>query len=167
MDIERATADQLDAVMRLFAEARAWQRERGLDVWSVFDPAIIERDIRGGRVHLAIDAGCVCGAVTLVESDVLVWGDDDGRALYLHRLVSARGRAGAGIGALLIGWCRDETRRRSKQFLRLDTWDGNPGMRAYYERHGFRHVEDRFFAPDSPLPEDYRGTYKSLYELRV
>jgi len=38
-------------------------------------------------------------------------------------------------------------------------------MRDYYEREGFRHVRDEYYAPDSPLPADYRGTHKSLYQL--
>ena len=39
--------------------------------------------------------------------------------------------------------------------------------RDYYERQGFRHVRDQYFAPDSPLPADYRGTHKSLYQLEL
>jgi hypothetical protein len=40
-------------------------------------------------------------------------------------------------------------------------------MREFYERHGFKHVRDRFFAPGSGLPADYLGTCKSLYQLDI
>jgi GNAT superfamily N-acetyltransferase len=72
-----------------------------------------------------------------------------------------------GIGARLIRWAGSAARRRGKKWLRLDTWNGNRKMREYYERQGFRHVRDEFFALDSPMADDYRGTFKSLYQLEV
>lgn len=165
MGVWPAAAADLDAVMQLLGEARDWQRTRGVDVWREFDLARIAVDISGGLVHVAKERDAVRGAVTLVESDALVWGPDEGRALYLHRLVSSRQAAGRGAGALLIRWARFVAMWRCKKWLRLETWNENRAMRAYYEKQGFRHVEDRFFPPDSPLPADYRGTTKSLYQI--
>ena len=163
MVVVPATSVDLDAVLRLLSEARRWQRERGFDVWREFDPARIAEDISAARVYVGKIGGAICATVTLVESDPLVWGADAAEALYIHKLASSRSLPGA--GARVIEWTQEEARRRGKKWLRLDTWNGNPGMRAYYEKQGFRHVRDEFFPPDSPLPADYRGTYKSLYQL--
>jgi GNAT superfamily N-acetyltransferase len=156
---------ELEAVMGLLREARSWHQKQGVDMWREFDSARIAADIDAGRVYLARAGDEACGTVTLVESDGLVWGEERGDELYVHKLAVARHLAGRGIGAEMLRWTQRLARERGKRRLRLDTWDGNRKMRAYYERQGFRHVRDRYFAPDSPLPADYRGTHKSLYQL--
>ena len=159
-----ARAD-LDAVMSLLREARSWHAKQGVDAWREFDTARIAADIAAGRVYVAQSSVEVCGTVTLVESDGLVWGEERGDELYVHKLAVARRHAGLGIGAQILRWAQGLARERGKRRLRLDTWDGNRKMRDYYEREGFRHVRDQYFAPDSLLPADYRGTHKSLYQL--
>ena len=105
----------------------------------------------------------VHGTVTLFDTDQMVWGDDGGCGLYIHRLASSR----HGAGAILIQWARVVAAWRCKRWLRLETWQENRALRDYYERQGFRHVRDAVFAPDSPLPADYRGTRKSLYQIEL
>ena len=150
--------------MALLAEARTWQRESGVDVWRPFETSRIEQDLWAGFVFIAKTPEGVCGTVTLTDSDPLVW-DEDGSALYVHKLAASRSVRVPGVGARLLRWAEDVARQRGKRCLRLDTWDGNRKMREYYERYGFRHVRDRYFAEDSPLPHDYRGTPKSFYQL--
>ena len=167
MQVTIAAAERadLDAVMELLREARSWHQENGVDVWREFDAARIAADIEAGRVYIAWTAAGICGTVTLMESDALVWAEEDGNALYVHKLAVGRRQAGRGIGAQMLRWARNSARVKGKRCLRLDTWDGNRKMREYYEKQGFRHVRDEFFAADSPLPADYRGTHKSLYQL--
>jgi ribosomal protein S18 acetylase RimI-like enzyme len=166
MGVWPATSADCDAVMGLLREARDWQCSRGVPVWSEFDAARIGAEISSGVVYVARVQGLVHGTVTLVENDPLVWGDQ-AAALYLHRLASSRGGPRRGVGALLIRWARTVAVWRCKRWLRLETWLENGAMRAYYERQGFRLVENRFFPPDSALPADYRGTVKSLYEIEL
>lgn len=167
MGVWPAVGADLDTVMHLLQAARDWQQARGADVWSEFPRAPVAADISAGCVHLAKEGDTVCGAVTLVESDPLVWGPDDRKALYLHRLVSSRHAAGRGAGALLIRWARVVATWRCKRWLRLETWNENRALRGYYESQGFRHVRDQRFAPDSPAPADYRGTTKSFYQIEL
>lgn len=155
----------LEVVMSLLREARRWHEAQGVDAWREFDTARIAADIEAGRVYVARTGDAVCGTVTLMETDALVWGQEEGDELYIHKLTVARRQAGLGIGTEILRWVQTSARQRGKRRLRLDTWDGNRKMRAYYERQGFRHVRDQYFAPDSPLPADYRGTRKSLYQL--
>jgi GNAT superfamily N-acetyltransferase len=150
-----ATSADFEAVMQLLSEARFWHVSRGVDVWGEFDTRQIEHNIADGRVFLAKCNGVVLGTVTLLENDPMVWGADDGTALYIHRLVSARTATGRGVGAKILRWAQNFAKEQ-----------GNRKMRAYYERQGFRYVRDAYFPPDSPLPADYRGSFKSLYELR-
>jgi GNAT superfamily N-acetyltransferase len=157
----------LEAVMGLLREARSWHQKEGVDMWREFDSARIAAEIDAGRVYVARAGSDVCGTITLVESDELVWGEERGDELYVHKLAVARRHAGLGIGAEILRWAQHLARERGKRRLRLDTWDGNRKMREYYERQGFRHVRDQFYPADSPLPADYRGTHKSLYQLEL
>ena len=152
-------------MLGLLREARSWHERQGVERWHEFDAARIAADIDAGRVYLARTAEGVCGTITLMDSDALVWGEERGDELYVHKLAVARRDAGRGIGAEILRWARSFARQRGKRRLRLDTWDANRKMRDYYEREGFRHVRDQYFAPDSLLPADYRGTHKSLYQL--
>jgi GNAT superfamily N-acetyltransferase len=163
MGVWPAVAADLDAVMELLREAREWQRERGVPVWSEFDRAQVAADVVASQVYAAKQGGAILGAVTLVESEPLVWGADGGAALYLHRLASSR----RGAGALLIRWSRVVALWRCKRWLRLETWNENRALRGYYESQGFRHVKDQRFPFDSALPADYRGTTKSLYQIEL
>jgi ribosomal protein S18 acetylase RimI-like enzyme len=168
MEIRAARASDVEAVLQLLADARRWHFEQGVDVWGKFDPAQVERDVQQGRVFLAIDATGACGTMTLEDAGSLVWGaDEKGDALYLHRLASARTGPRKGVGACLIRRARLLAAQSGRKWLRLETWNANRKMRSYYEEQGFRHVRDEYFPLDSPLPADYRGTHKSLYQLEV
>jgi GNAT superfamily N-acetyltransferase len=167
LQIVQASERELQEIMQLFSDARAWHRQKGVDVWSEFDQHQIASDIREGRVFVAKAGIAVLGTVTLMESDPLVWGPEETDAIYIHKLAASRNSAARGLGRFILQWVQEFARKRGKKYVRLDTWDGNRGMRTYYERSGFRHVVDKFFPLDSPLPSDYRGTYKSLYELKL
>jgi GNAT superfamily N-acetyltransferase len=165
--IAAAARADLEAVMSLLREARSWHEKQGVDAWREFDRTRIAADIAAGRVYVARTEGTVCGTVTLMDSDGLVWGEERGDELYVHKLAVARRHTGLGIGAEILRWAQRLARERGKRRLRLDTWDGNRRMREYYEQQGFRHVRDEFYPADSPLPADYRGTQKSLYQLEL
>jgi GNAT superfamily N-acetyltransferase len=82
------------------------------------------------------------GTLSLLPDDELFWPDAPADALYLHRFAIRRSATGTGVGAAALAWCVEETRRRGRRFLRLDTLSTNPGIRRYYERAGFDHRRD-------------------------
>lgn len=53
----------------------------------------------------------------------------------------ARPFATRGVAHALIAWCRERARERGSPRLRLDCWDGNATLRAYYRAAGFRELE--------------------------
>lgn len=61
---------------------------------------------------------------------------------YVRLLVSDRGRAGLGIGSVLLEHAAEETRRAGVDLLRVDCWAGGGGeLVAYYERNGFSRTD--------------------------
>lgn len=116
-----------EAVMQLLHEARQWHMQNGLDVWQAFEPVLITADIAAGRIFVARVGDTVCGAVTLTEDDLGVWGTDQQSALYVHRLVSSRKVMGRGIGAAMLDWAQDVARQRGR---RACAW--KPGIRTIH-----------------------------------
>jgi hypothetical protein len=57
--------------------------------------------------------------------------------LYIELLVSARARAGEGIGAQLVLVAERAAAERGAAVLRVDCWAGAPGLVSWYERQGF------------------------------
>lgn len=78
-------------------------------------------------------------------------------ALTVHALVVARSAAGGGLGRRVLAAVEEHARREGAGLLRLDCWDGNETLRAYYRGAGFRELH----AVSS------QGTRLRLFEKRL
>ena len=74
----------------------------------------------------------LCAGVLKQEDDR--WQDKH-PAIYVHNLVSAIDVKGA--GSVFLRFAEDYARSIGKDYLRLDSIEGNPKITAYYERLGF------------------------------
>jgi hypothetical protein len=45
------------------------------------------------------------------------------------------------LGRQIIDACVDAVRRKGKRLIRLDCWDGNDFLKAFYQEAGFRMLE--------------------------
>lgn len=61
-------------------------------------------------------------------------------ALTVHALVVARSAGGRGLGGRVLAAVEDRARREGAGLLRLDCWDGNEVLRAFYRAAGFREL---------------------------
>jgi GNAT superfamily N-acetyltransferase len=79
------------------------------------------------------------GTVRFQLEDEEFWPDDPGdHAAYVHRLAVRRNFAGGAVSAALLAWALERTRALHRRVLRLDCDADRPGLRAVYERFGFR-----------------------------
>ena len=62
--------------------------------------------------------GALDATLQLQDADPDIWGADDGRALYLHRLTVARRCSGSGLGGRLLEWALGESGARGRARLR-------------------------------------------------
>lgn len=161
--MRRARVTDGEAVLAVLDEAAAWLTIRGIRGWPpLFQSAWLEPDLSAGRVWLAEAGDQVVATFTLGWQDAM-WPDDR-LAGYLHRF--AVRRTVAGLGSSLIAWIAWAVKTQGRDRLRLDCAADNIGLRAYYERAGFMHVQD------VSLPTDFAlwsppGTLLSLYELHL
>ena len=87
----------------------------------------------------------LCAGVLKQEDDR--WHDNCS-AIYVHNLVAANDSKGA--GSTFLRCAEEYARSKAKEYLRLDSIEGNHTITAYYEKLGFRAV-------GNCVDGDYRG----------
>ena len=136
-------ADAAD-VLALFDEAVAWLVARGqtgqwgAEPWSQ-RPSAVARAAEwaaGDGLWLACDGTRTIGALVVGDRPDHVEAVREPE-LYVGLLISARARAGEGIGARLLTHAVALARDAGVDLLRVDCWAGAPSLVAFYERQGF------------------------------
>jgi ribosomal protein S18 acetylase RimI-like enzyme len=145
--IRPATSADLDTLMALRSEAEAWLRAAGIQQWTE-DYAEhghrILRDAvdRGVTWLITAPDGSPAGAVTLNGPDLDFWqpADDPGDALYVYKMIVARGHDGIGLGDAILDWASRRAEAAGRSWIRLDCRRDNYQLHAYYKARGFEHV---------------------------
>jgi GNAT superfamily N-acetyltransferase len=148
VDMRLADAGDAVAILELRAAAERWLAERGIEQWHPGEVSLadVRRQVGAGEWHVACDGGAMSAALRLLLSDP-TWARHGTRrpAVYVHGLVIDRAQAGRGLGARLLDWAAAQGRSAGAEALRLDCVEGNPALRRYYARLGFREVGRRDF----------------------
>lgn len=158
--IKEASPSDLGEVLDVLEEAARWLLSRGIRQWPArFPKEPIARSIEIDEVFLACERGRAVATLTLQSQDDIWPESRDYDAFYLHRLAVRRGHAG--LGRALLSWAETHTATTGRRYLRLDCWQGNSRLRAYYEQEGFSWRGD--------VQEEYEGSrYQiSLYQKEV
>ncbi len=152
MLIEPAKIKHLDAVLDLVDEASTWLRDyKETDQWAEPWPTKKKRDARilkglqNGRTWIVWDGDTAAATVTIATAcDPAVWSepactcDLTERAVYVHRLITARKYAGWGLGEELIDWAGLRGRRKNRaRWIRIDVWTSNTALHDFYTKRGF------------------------------
>jgi ribosomal protein S18 acetylase RimI-like enzyme len=149
-----ATSADLTGIFRLLDDAAAWLRTaKDTDQWERPWPTREARDarVRAGVEHgdtwIVLDGYVPMGTITIKpRPNTAVWsGLDRGcdlsdRAVYVHRLVTARNYTGlGGLGSALLSWAgRKGQRLYGAQWIRIDVWASNLALHDYYRKRGFQ-----------------------------
>jgi GNAT superfamily N-acetyltransferase len=151
MRIALATTEDFDTVLGLIDEAAAWLRTKNTDQWATPWPdrdardARVKRGLAGEKTWIVWDGNVAAATVTLTPRlNPRVWSrsaclcDLGERAVYAHRLITARSYRGQGLGAQLIDWAGLRARcRYGAKWIRIDVWSTNAGLHDYYLNTGF------------------------------
>ena len=142
MRLFQSDATRLDAYIDLLEEAAEWLWAKGIHQWRpgahrAARPKLLAQ-LQRGCLILAEADGRLAGGCLLTEVAPAVWPDTATDALYLSGLVVARWAAGQDLGARILDAAGEAVRRLGKARLRLDCWDGNEFLKAYYRARGFR-----------------------------
>ena len=139
MTIRKTTADDLETVCRIYADARAFMRESGNpNQWKDTNPTreMVERDIEAQKSYVCVRDGEIAAVFYFcVEQDPTYsvisgqWLNDEPYGV-IHRL--ARARDARGAGAFCIEWCFAQCGN-----VRADTHNDNAPMRNLFDKLGF------------------------------
>jgi ribosomal protein S18 acetylase RimI-like enzyme len=144
LSLRPATAADVAAVLELLTAGARYAQSHGIDMWpDRFADEVLLGDIERGELYVALLGDAVVATLTHTFVDLAVWGPDDGRASYVHRLAVSAECRGSGLGPQLLAWAGETGRERGRSLLRLDTLHENARLRAWYEGSGFVHVRDR------------------------
>ena len=131
MTVTRATHDDLPVLAALYDDTARWLSERGISQWQVGEHSVDR--LAQTDAYVAWEDERVVGGFLLVPPDPALWPDADTVvARYLSGLVLARSHAGQGQALLT-----EAVRHVATPRLRLDCWDGNEALKAFYTRAGF------------------------------
>lgn len=136
--LRRATSTDESAVTTLIVNRAAWLVSRGVDQWTVKDPArTTAATIAAGETWLLVDdAGAAVGTITMsTRADQDFWTDHV-PALYLSKIATAVDRAGEGLGELLVHAAYLYGMAHRMSLLRWDVWRTNTALQDYYRRIG-------------------------------
>lgn len=154
----------LPQVLKLLKEAAEKINRMQIDHWQYWkNPPQekvrwIEEGIKNGEFFFVDDhANNNIGMVRILREDLLYWGKQKDKAIYVHSLIVKEAYNGRGIGQRILEEIGQKAIKENCKFLRLDSDSKNPKLCRYYENLGFKKVGVK----DLPL-----STY-NLYEKEV
>lgn len=144
--IRPARPHEVDLVVGLWEEARAWFAAQGIDQWQ-YPPRreAIKANVAAGDECWICESlsGDVIGTITVDQNaDPEFWEPCDlpDDALYIHRMIVRREAAGTEVGSAIIDWASERAAAAGRRWLRLDAWRSNPRLQRYYADRGFELV---------------------------
>lgn len=101
----------------------------------------------------ALLVGCIalCTKMDDVYNDVK-WLTKDVKSLYVHRLAVDPQFQKKGIGKKLMDYAEDFAKKNNFISIRLDTFSKNKNNMRFYERRGYKRLEEVFFPEQSKFP---------------
>ncbi|MBT2504769.1 GNAT family N-acetyltransferase [Streptomyces sp. ISL-98] len=138
-----ADHDDLTALVGLYDGAAHWMRRNGIEQWQPGgkDEEHFGLRMKEGEVWLAeAGGGRVVGAYELWWDDEPAWGVQPPVAGYVHRLMTDRTAAPAGLGRVMLVQAERRIAEAGRELARLDCLTSNARLRRYYEGVGYQVV---------------------------
>jgi GNAT superfamily N-acetyltransferase len=176
----RDTGEDLEVVFGLIENARHWLRTKGTDQWERPWPdldsrnARVLRGVQRGRTWIVWEGTIPAATVTIAtKRNTEVWSkqtcacDLSERAVFVHRLITARSHAGLGLGAELIDWAGLRGRRDyGAKWIRIDVWSSNTALHEYYLDTGFERC-GRYDDPGYPSGALFQKRVSGITERHI
>ena len=140
--IEKATMASLEAIMKIYEDARAYMRATGnATQWAGGYPSetLIREDIEKGNFYLCVEEGAICGVFYYAEENDPTYATiydgawlNDKPYAGIHRIAVSRDSHGKGVAAFIFDSCFARFGN-----LKIDTHRDNLPMQRALEKRGF------------------------------
>lgn len=166
--VRHTQLSDLPKIIELFEASIRYQELKGYPVWKNYDKKAIERDISEKNQYAIVVESVIAMVFSVCYRDTIIWRSlDQGKSLYLHRIVVNPEFKGKKLFAEILGWSVSHAKQRGLTSVRMDTWAANPTIIDYYRTFGFQVVEN-FTTPNTPeLPEHNRKLALTLLEYTL
>lgn len=146
-----ATQDDTIGIVELRDSLARWQQQKQIQQWvpGELSTEQVAEQISRNEWWVCKEDRKIIATVRIVETDDLIWPEDDPQAAYIHGLMVDRSLSGQGIGQEVLAWAEQSIFATGHSVARLDCVASNANLCQYYERLGYseRGVVD--FGPDS------------------
>lgn len=157
--IRRGVHEDLMPILEITKNCAVKMDAMGIYQWNENYPnrnAFID-DIKNNELLVftkgALLVGCIalCTKMDDVYKDVK-WLTKDVKSLYVHRLAVDPQFQKKGIGKKLMDYAEDFAKKNNFISIRLDTFSKNKNNMRFYERRGYKRLEEVFFPKQSKFP---------------
>jgi hypothetical protein len=164
-EVRNTIPPDLPFIYELFDHSILYQEKKGFPVWRNYDKDAIVKDIEKGTQYKIIINSMIAIVFSVAYNDKVIWRHmDNGKSVYLHRIVINPAFKGQKLFGLIVAWAIDHANGKQLDSIRMDTWAANPAIIDYYKTFGFDIVEN-YTTPDSPeLPVHNRNLALTLLE---
>ena len=168
MEIQNSSIEDIDFILDLYKSATAYQKERFISHWPVFEREMVVNEIAENRQwKMMIDGEVVCIWATTF-SDPLIWEDKNiDPSVYIHRITTNPKFRGKGLVKIIVEWSKNYATENGKKFVRMDTVGENLKLIEHYTACGFDFLGLSQLTNTDGLPEHYHNAVVSLFELKV
>lgn len=149
LELEVATASDVDRVLDLRRSVAGWLADEGIDLWqSPLDRDRLAGWVDQGTVLVQRAGDRVVGTVVVLDRDPDTWGQDAMPAAYAHLLMVDRSHAGQNLGARILEHVEESARTRGAHYVRLDVGSDLDKLQRWYAARGYEVVTTRTVAGD-------------------
>ncbi|WP_272151004.1 GNAT family N-acetyltransferase [Tenacibaculum aiptasiae] len=153
-----------DVVLSLFKEAAIKIAKMNVDHWQYWkNPPLekikwVEEGIENKEFYFIKNTDNeTIGMVRILEEDLLYWGKQEDKSLYIHSLVVREQFNKKGVGKIILNKVESLAQQKQYKYLRLDAVSTNTKLCKYYEKQGFNKVGTK----------ELKDTVNNLYQREV
>ncbi|ACT01170.1 GNAT family N-acetyltransferase [Paenibacillus sp. JDR-2] len=146
MEIRSIDESEIDLFIEVLTEGARWIAANKNRMWDESDLHVqsLMDGLTINHFYAAFMDGEIAAVMILQDEDSFFWPEDqEGEALYLHKLCIRRKHAKTGLSGSMIRYAKSFAEVSRKKFLKLDCAADRAALRQFYEQHGFTLVGER------------------------
>ncbi|MBS9462905.1 GNAT family N-acetyltransferase [Flagellimonas sp. 389] len=166
--IKNTEVKDFEFICWMYEEAIKYQKRNNYFGWESIDKEYLKKEIKNGLNYKLIQEGNILCAWGVVFSDPLIWREmEKGTSIYMHRVVVNPNFKGQKLFQKVLEWAIDYSVENSLTTIRIDTWTANPAIIEFYEKYGFKVVEEYTTGDTKDLPIQHRNLDITLLEYSI
>lgn len=157
--IRPATISDLPQIKKLTEKCAEAMKLMDIFQWNEDYPSRqrLENDILKQELYILEEEKVLLGIVALTsemdeEYIPVNWLTRNHQNLYIHRLASNPNHWGEGIGRKLMDFAENFASKNGFVSVRLDTFSQNQRNQIFYEKRGYKKLENIYFPKQSEFP---------------